>query len=192
MARSPATVLIADDERALADMYARWLASDYIVRTAYSGAEALETLDDLPDVVLLDRNLPDRSGREILAEIRRRGLPCMVSMVTAVEPGLDVIDLGFDDYLLKPVFASDLHGVVERLLARRELDQELQELFALAAKKAVIESEVAATDLAASQRYLELVEEIRALRSRIDDWVPAFADDYESLFYEFRRRPVEP
>lgn len=51
------TVLIVEDEQALADLYADRLGEAYVVETAYDGREALEQLDEGIDVVLLDRRM---------------------------------------------------------------------------------------------------------------------------------------
>lgn len=191
MDEQAAVVLVVDDDRGVADMFATWLSDDYVTRTAYSGREALELLDEIPDVVLLDRNIPDLSGRELLRAIRGREFSCSVAMVTAVEPGLDIIDMGFDDYLVKPVFASDLRDVVRRLLRRRELDRMVQELFALASKRALLETELDDSELVASGKYTDLVEEVELLRSAVDDeLVEAAKAEYESLFYDVRSGPA--
>ncbi len=67
------TVLVVDDEQGLADLYANWLEDRYTVHTSYNGTDALETLSQEIDVVLLDRRMPDMSGDEVLTEIRNRG-----------------------------------------------------------------------------------------------------------------------
>lgn len=55
-----ATVLVVDDEKDLADVYAEHLKERYTVRTEYSGNEALEAMSPDVDVVLLDRRMPDK------------------------------------------------------------------------------------------------------------------------------------
>ena len=70
------TILVVDDERQLADLYATWVGDDYAVRTAYDGQSALEQADEAVDVVLLDRHMPDLTGDEVLGRIRDRGLDC--------------------------------------------------------------------------------------------------------------------
>ena len=66
-----ATVLVVDDEEAVADAYTAQLEGEYETRTAYSGKEALETVDDGVDIVLLDRRMPGRSGDEVLERDRK-------------------------------------------------------------------------------------------------------------------------
>ncbi|MCF2239981.1 response regulator, partial [Halobacterium salinarum] len=116
------TVLVVDDERGLADLYTIWLEDDYNVKTAYSGTEAIDAIDPTIDVALLDRQMPDVSGDDVLDELRERGIECRVAMVTAVEPELDIIGLGFDDYLQKPVDRDTLLETVGRLQRRSTYD----------------------------------------------------------------------
>ena len=112
------TVLFVDDEPALADGRAAQLSDQYDTRTAYDGRAALEVLDDDVDVVFLDRRMPGRPGEAVLESIRERGHDCSVVMVTGVEPDADVVEMGFDEYLVKPVEADDLREAADRLLAR--------------------------------------------------------------------------
>ena len=115
-------VLVVEDEPDLADLYAAWLGDEYRVRTAYGGREALDELDeaDEVDAILLDRRMPGLSGDEVLTAVRDRGIDCRVAMVTAVEPDFDILEMGFDDYLVKPVSKDDLLGVVETMRSRSE------------------------------------------------------------------------
>lgn len=155
-------VLIVEDEPDLADLYATWLRNDYGVRVAYGGREALDKLDDEVDVVLLDRRMPDLSGDEALSEIRDRGFECRVAMVTAVEPDFDIIAMGFDDYLVKPVSREALTETVSNLILRNAYDVGIQDLFSLASKKALLESEK-------DEAALEENEEYQRLTARLTD-----------------------
>ena len=120
------TVLVVDDERELADLYTEWLSDAHSVRTAYSGSEALELVDATVDVVLLDRRMPDLSGDEVLGEIDTGALDCRVVMLTAVDPGGEIVDMPFDDYLVKPVTDEVLHDAVERMRARDRHDEKVR------------------------------------------------------------------
>ncbi|WP_396612799.1 response regulator transcription factor [Haloferax sp. S1W] len=103
------TILLVDDEVALADSIALWLGEQYDVRVAYSGQEALAAFDDAVDVVFLDRNLPGLSGEDVLFELRRQSSDSdlRVVLMTAT-PRADLSDLPADDVLTKPVTKSDL------------------------------------------------------------------------------------
>ncbi|WP_336022526.1 HalX domain-containing protein [Halobellus salinisoli] len=172
-------VLVVEDEPDLADLYATWLKDEYRVRVAYGGREALDELDDEVDVVLLDRRMPDLSGDEALAAIRERDVGCRVAMVTAVEPDFDIVAMGFDDYLVKPVSRSSLKETVESLLRRNRYDNGIQELFALASKKALLESEKDAATLDAHEEYQELTDRVRELRSQLDETLSTFDDEHD-------------
>ena len=132
-------VLVVDDDRDLADTCEYWLRDEYDVRVAYGGDAALDLLDDDVDVVLLDRRMPDRSGDEVLEEIDRRGLDCRIAMMTAVEPDTDIVEMPFDEYLVKPVDEASVRDAVEELLVRSEFDDRVREYFALASTEAVLE-----------------------------------------------------
>lgn len=163
------TILIVDDEKDVTDLFKIWLTESYDVRTAYDGEQALETLDKSVDLVLLDRRMPGLAGDTVLEEIRERGLDCRVVMVTAVKPDFDVVEMQFDDYLVKPVSKDDLYDVIEGVLKRVEYDQELQSFFALASKKAVLENEKDSQTLADSDEYQALIEELSERRAAVDD-----------------------
>jgi DNA-binding response OmpR family regulator len=172
-----ATVLVVEDERELADLFADWLATSYDVRTAYTADGALAELDDAVDVVLLDRRLPERSGDDVLDEIRTEGYDCQVAMVTAVDPDFDVLELGIDAYVVKPVERAELDDLVSRLLARSLYSEEVQEFFALASKRATLETSKSADELAENDRYDELCAAIEEKRDGLDTLVDDLDDD---------------
>ena len=171
------TVLVVEDERALIELYVRWLEGDYEVRTAEGGQQALEELDDDVDVVLLDRLMPGMSGDEVLAELRKRTTDCKVAMVTAVEPDFDVITMGFDDYLTKPVERDELLQTVRRLLSRTAFADLEQELYALAAKQAALRSSKPEEELRESEEFAELEARIAELRDELDAALPGMESD---------------
>ena len=190
MSEQPPLVLVVEDEPDLADLYAAWLGDKYRVRTAYGGQEALDRLDELDDpvdAILLDRRMPGLSGDEVLAAVRERGIDCRVGMVTAVEPDFDILEMGFDDYLVKPVTSDTLHDTVEGLLRRSQYDTGIQDLFSLTSKKAMLEAEKSASELADNEEYQRLTDRIEALRSDVDDSLDAVTEtkDFDDLFREF-------
>ena len=186
MSSDPPLVLVVEDERDLADLYATWLRDEYRVRVAYGGREAIEKLDDAVDVALLDRRMPDLSGDETLAAIREEGIECRVAMVTAVEPDFDIVAMGFDDYVVKPVSREGLAETVESLLLRSTYDDGMQELFALASKKALLESEKDPATLESNREYQELSERVSELRADLDETLASFDDDHgiEAMYHD--------
>ncbi len=185
MSSGQATVLVVDDERDIADLYTTWLEMTNEVRTAYGGEEALEKVDDDVDVVFLDRQMPDYSGDEVLERIREQELDCRVVMVTAVDPDFDIVEMGFDDYLTKPVMREDLDDAVDTMMERDDYDETLQEYFALTEKKATLEAEKTPSELQESEEYQELLERVDELEAEADTAVAEFDDDFDSLFQEF-------
>ncbi len=173
----PATVLVVDDERDVADAYAAQLESEYIVSTAYSGREALDKLDASVDVVLLDRRMPGISGDEVLEHIRDRRLNCRVAMVTAVDPDFDIIEMAFDDYVIKPVSREDLFNTIERLLTCSDYANRLQEYYSLTAKHAALSSNKPEAELVESEQFQGLEDRLDELREALDQTVESFDDD---------------
>ena len=184
----PAAVLVVEDERELAETYARWLSDAYTVYTAYSGEEALETIDDGIDVVLLDRRLPGMKGREVLDTIRDRGYDCRVAMITAVDPDVDILSMAFDDYIVKPVLKDDLLEIVDRLLRLATYDDQFRECFSLASKLTTLRREKSAVELAESDEYAEVKARFETLRERIDATLAEFGDtDFATLYRDVSR-----
>jgi two-component system response regulator AdeR len=171
------TVLVVEDERDLAELYATWLAESYHVRTAGNGHEALDELDDHVGVVLLDRRMRDLSGGEVLDAIRDRGIDCRVAMVTAVEPGTEIVDMKFDDYLVKPVSKEDLKQTVSNLSVRSQYSKGIRQLFSLASKKAVLESGANPDSVVDTEEYLQLLDDIDELRADLDDKLDRLSED---------------
>jgi DNA-binding response OmpR family regulator len=182
-----ARVLVVDDDEALTDVYAAWLSEQYDVDTATDGEAALNTLGEEVDVVLLDRRMPGLSGEEVLDRIRRAEYNCRVAMVTGVRPNTDVIELGFDEYLVKPVDQDELQDVVDTLLDRSAYDDHLQELYALTSKRALLESEAENGNLELDGQLNELDDRIEQLRDRIDSTTREFG--YEDFRVAFRDLP---
>jgi DNA-binding response OmpR family regulator len=183
-----ATVLAVDDEKDVADVYALKLEREYDVRVAYSGTEALESVDEDVDVVLLDRRMPDRSGDEVLETIRDRGLDTRVIMITAVDPDFDIIDMDFDDYLCKPVQSDDLVEAVKQQLSVSQYDDRLSDFYEVTAKLALLEAEK-------TPRELEDRDDVAELRRRRDELAAemettlADFEGYEVAFREIGRQP---
>lgn len=175
-----ATVLIVDDERAIIEAFQSYLEDEYRVRVANDGKAALAKLDADVDVVLLDRRMPDITGDEVLERIESEGYGCEVAMVTAMEPDLDIIDMGFDDYVTKPVSKSGLRKTVEGLLKRREYSEKLREFFTVARKHAALHQENPKGYLNESEEFHDLQARLDQLREEVDDAV-ADLDQRERL-----------
>jgi DNA-binding response OmpR family regulator len=175
-------VLVVEDERELADLYADYLDDDLDVRIAYTGDEALETLGEGIDAILLDRRIPVVSGNEILAELETRDVDARVALVTAVNPDFDIIDLRIDDYLIKPVTRAEVRGTVERLLTIDEYNQRIQELTSKELKRNVLEAERTQAELERSEEFERLTAEIERLEEEVESMAEELGvDDLEYL-----------
>ena len=107
-------VLVVDDNADLREYLTRLLESDYAVRTAADGAEALEQLAErLPDLVLTDVMMPNLDGFRLLERLREdprtQRLPVIVLSARAGEEAtIEGLDAGADDYLVKPFSGPEL------------------------------------------------------------------------------------
>jgi DNA-binding response OmpR family regulator len=170
-------ILVVEDETELADLYSGWLSERYPVRVANDGPEALEEFDEDVEVVLLDRELPGMNGKAVLSMLRDRGADCQVAMVTAVEPEVDVVEMGFDAYVTKPVREDELSELVDHLLHRRVYDENVRKLFAAISKQIALESEYSRKELAEDPQYQYLLAEIEKLREETADLAERFDDE---------------
>ena len=170
-------ILVVEDETELADLYSGWLSERYPVRVANDGPEALEEFDEDVEVMLLDRELPGRNGKAVLSMLRDRGADCQVAMVTAVEPDVDVVEMGFDAYVTKPVREDELFELVDHLLHRRVYDENVRKLFAAISKQIALESEYSREELAEDPQYQYLLAEIEKLREETADLAEQFDDE---------------
>jgi DNA-binding response OmpR family regulator len=158
--------LVVDDEQEVADAYALRLRGYCDVETVYSGEAALSAVADTTvDIVLLDRHMPGMSGDDVLSELVEQGYYGRVVMVTAVDPGIDVLDMPFDDYLCKPVDREDIRAVIDqqqRILAYETLG----EYFSVEAKRAVLGAELDEKKHRQHERFAAVAEEAEQLEIR--------------------------
>lgn len=116
-------ILVVEDEQKMASALREGLEADgHAVRVAHTGEEGFYLLSAQPfDLALLDVMLPGHDGFEILSTIRRRGIKTPVLLLTsrdAVEDRVRGLDLGADDYLVKPFAFPELLARI-RALTRR-------------------------------------------------------------------------
>jgi DNA-binding response OmpR family regulator len=117
-------LLIAEDDRALAMFLTRGLEADgHRVRNALDGAEAMEVFrSEMPDLTILDLNLPVADGEQVLAEIRTLDPQSPVLVLTGrqeVETRIRCLDLGADDLMVKPFSLHELRARCRALLRRK-------------------------------------------------------------------------
>jgi DNA-binding response OmpR family regulator len=116
-------LLIVEDNERLASVIAGLLAEHaYVVDTVATVEEALAALESTDyDLILLDLSLPDGEGVDILRRMRRQGRGTPVLVLTArseVGQRVQTLDLGADDYVVKPVSPAELLARVRALLRR--------------------------------------------------------------------------
>ena len=124
-------ILVVEDDRKVAKALREGLqAEHYDVRVASNGEEGFFLVNhETFDVVLLDLMLPRRDGIEVLTTLRKRGLQTPVLILTAkdtVEDRVHGLDLGADDYLVKPFAFPELVARIRALLRRGRMDQVLK------------------------------------------------------------------
>ena len=116
-------ILVIEDERQLAGHVTRALSRHgHCLGTAYDGVEGLQlALNDPPDLVVLDLNLPGLDGLSVLSRLREAHSAARVLILTArgeVEHRVKGLHAGADDYLTKPFSMDELVARVEALSRR--------------------------------------------------------------------------
>lgn len=124
-------ILIVDDERTIVQIVEQRLRRDgFDVLSATTGTAALTTLrQHNPAAVLLDIGLPDIDGFEVLRRLRAEGFNVPVIMLTARGEEVDRVvglELGADDYVVKPFSPRELVARVRALLRRTAEAAELR------------------------------------------------------------------
>ena len=181
-----ATVLVVDDEPEVADVYALRLQTAFDTRVAYGGEAALEAVDEDVDIVLLDRRMPSLSGDEVLEQLRDEDNDTRVIMLTAVDPGMDIIDMPFDDYLCKPVEKDDLTAAINQQLRAKRYDTRLSEYMKVTSKLALLEAELSAQTVSENEQLQDLSQRADDLKEQMDDALEGF-EDIDTAFQEIGR-----
>ena len=115
-------VMIVEDDLSIAQMLAKTLGTKYKVSVVNDGSHALATaVDQRPDLVLLDVNLPGMDGYTVAAAMRDSNVLSRVPIIflTARDSSLDVIkgiQVGAKHYITKPFQINDVIGKVQKLL----------------------------------------------------------------------------
>lgn len=130
----PGHVLVVDDERSIRGLLRTLLtAQGHRVTEAVDGRQGLAALAaDQPDIVLLDLQMPDMSGQEVLqairADARTRLLPVvMLTGASTQEEKLRAIGLGVTDFMAKPFHAEELSTRVRALVALKRFTDALED-----------------------------------------------------------------
>lgn len=130
------TILVVDDNHQMADFMAGVLlhSMGYETVVAYDGKSALELVRKYPiALMVLDLQLPDTNGLEILRQMEREGMNIPTILVTAhgsEEIAVDAFRLGVQDYLIKPIESESLNAAITRALSESRLRREKSQLTA--------------------------------------------------------------
>jgi DNA-binding response OmpR family regulator len=122
------TVLIVDDDKNICELLRLYLEKDgYQTLCAYDGKQALELFEKhAPDLILLDVMLPYMSGMDVCREIRKTSnVPIL--MLTAkgeTEDKISGLELGADDYIVKPFETKEVLARMKAVLRRSGIEQE--------------------------------------------------------------------
>src|SRR6267154_3879802 len=126
-------ILVIDDEPDIRDSLEALLSSEnYRVELAANATEGLKRLENSAyDLVLLDLMMPDKSGMQVLEEVRTRDRETPIFMITAygsVEVAVDALKRGANDYFPKPWDNEKLLIEIDNMIAKRRLERENTEL----------------------------------------------------------------
>lgn len=126
-------ILIVDDEVMLTDLLAAHLRDEgYMTYTANSAEAALQQLKTVPDLILLDINMPDTDGLSLCKRIRGN-VACPIVFLTARIAEQDKVNgflTGGDDYITKPFSLPEVTARIAAHLRRDERSRNSQKLFA--------------------------------------------------------------
>ena len=119
------TILIIEDEQAISNFVCRALtANDFKAVPAFSGKEGLSLFfSHSPDLVLLDLGLPDMDGLELLTQFRDLPREVPVIIISARDresEKVTALDMGADDYVVKPFGVSELLARIRTALRRAD------------------------------------------------------------------------
>lgn len=116
-------VMLVDDHALIREGIKQLLEFDGsidVIEQASDGAECLEKLQHvLPDILLLDINMPNVNGIEVLEEIKKKNIPVKVLMLTVhseVEYLVQAVDIGANGYILKDSGSEELKKAIQSVM----------------------------------------------------------------------------
>ncbi len=122
MIEVPVRIYLVEDEKSLNDVLTSYLEKEgWEVKSFLDGNEALEEVDDSPDLWILDIMLPGVDGFELLREIKKLDRTTPVIFISARDKDIDRVvglEMGSDDYMPKPFLPRELVIRVRKILDR--------------------------------------------------------------------------
>ena len=121
-------ILVVEDDRNISDLIRMYLEKEgFEVRSAYDGGKAIEEYDkQAPDMVLLEIMLPVVDGWGVCAHIREKGKTPIIMLTAKSDVGdrITGLEMGADDYLVKPFSVMELASRVRAVLRRCKAPEE--------------------------------------------------------------------
>ena len=122
------TILVVDDMKPMRDILRFSLSKEgYDVMVGINGEEALDCIFNkrLPDLIILDIMMPKMDGYEVIRQLRESDATKHIPVIFLTAKGqkkdvLKGMELGANDYLVKPYIFADLHGKIEKLIGEKE------------------------------------------------------------------------
>src|SRR5437867_6736623 len=121
------TLLVVDDEKDIVDLLKYNLQKEgYRVLTARNGNQALEQAQQSPDLILLDVMMPEHDGWEVVKFLKKENKTSHIPVIFLTAKGTEVdevlgLELGADDYIVKPISIPKLLARLRAVLRKHEL-----------------------------------------------------------------------
>ena len=159
------SILIVDDEDAQRNVLKGYLEKKgYKIFSASSGTDGIKAVQNNPiDIVLSDFKMPDKTGLEVLEEVKKINPEISFVILTAygtIENAVKAMRLGAFDYISKPVDLDELDLMIERIIENKNLKSEIQLLRGQLKEKFKIDSFIS---------HSPRMEEVLSLASRAAD-----------------------
>ncbi len=137
------TILIVDDEKDIVDLLSYNLNKEgFHVITARNGREALDRVKEKPDVIILDIMMPVMNGLQVIQELKKEKKTSAIPILLLTAKGSETdeivgLEIGADDYIVKPVKVGKIVARVHAMLRRQEqsAQQTLPEMDVLVIKE---------------------------------------------------------
>lgn len=147
-----ATVLLADSDRRVTEMYQQWLADRYTVRRAHTIDQLAEQFDDEVDVLLLDVGMPDVDPTSFGGFDSQ----CRTVLVAGDRPEIELLAIDCDSIVRKPFVRETALELIDDQLSRHGEPHSAREAASLTARTSAFESIYGKERLAATDTYREL------------------------------------
>ena len=120
------TILVVDDEKDVVDLLSYNLTKDdFTVITARNGRDALDRARQKPDLIILDVMMPEMNGLQVIQELKKEKSTASIPVILLTAKGSETeeivgLEVGADDYIVKPVKMGKIVARVHAALRRKE------------------------------------------------------------------------